>query len=269
MKTLREKRDTDAGSRMHMLDWLESPQFLPTLRGFVETINFVIQDNAARRPRDRNDHRESVLVGRNEPFLSQSQRDELCTWWVVHRRGAKLPTWDLVISASDASGRPALVLIEAKAHAIELSKSGKAWPQRRKPEQQARSVDNHEKIGRAICEASVNLARTVPGILLSRDKSYQFANRIAFAWKLASLGIPIALIYLGFIGDGEIISHAEDCFRMSNDWQDAFRSHTAGHFPAEMHARKIDCGAASFWLLVRDMQVLRQSPPIEKRRFLL
>jgi len=34
---------------------------------------------------------------------------------------------------------------------------------------------------------------------LSRDSLYQLANRFAWAWKIASLGVPVALVYLGFI----------------------------------------------------------------------
>jgi hypothetical protein len=36
------------------------------------------------------------LVDRDEPFLTSDQQDQLCSWWLVHRRGATLPTWDLV-----------------------------------------------------------------------------------------------------------------------------------------------------------------------------
>ena len=174
----------------------------------------------------------------------------------------------VVVAASDISDRPALVLVEAKGHVAELSDAGKRLTKRHTPEEQRRTNDNHERIGTAIAEAAIALQRTVPGISISRDKNYQFANRIAFAWKLASLGIPVAMIYLGFIGDNAI-SRPGEFFHSSDHWQDAFRRHTAEHFPAAMQGRRIDCGAASFWLLVRELQVLRQSPPLEQRRFLI
>ena len=41
----------------------------------------------------------------------------------------------------------------------------------------------------------------IPGLCISRDRCYQFSNRIAFAWKLVSLGIPVVLVYLGFLND--------------------------------------------------------------------
>jgi hypothetical protein len=64
----------------------------------------------------------------------------------------------------------------------------------------------------AISEATSALQLIAPEISLSRDYCYQFANRIAFAWKIASTGVPVAMIYLGFIGDARIISHIDDCF---------------------------------------------------------
>jgi hypothetical protein len=105
-----------------------------------------------------------------------------------------------------------------------------------------------------------------PKIKLSRDESYQFANRIAFSWKLASLGIPVALIYLGFTGDKTISKSPEDEIPHADAWNDVFRKHTIGQFPPDLWGREIGCGLASFWLLVRGRQVLHQSPQIEQRR---
>jgi hypothetical protein len=69
--------DLDAGSRMHVLDWLDSPRFLSTLRDLVAPIGFTIAHDAPRQRKGRSDPRESVLVGRNEPFLSRGQQDHL------------------------------------------------------------------------------------------------------------------------------------------------------------------------------------------------
>jgi hypothetical protein len=104
----------DAGSRMHVLDWLESPQFLALLRTMVAPISFTVGDNAARQPKGRHDSRETELVGRNEPFLSPEQQVKLKDWWLIHKGGAKLPTWDLAVSALDAKKRKGLILIEAR-----------------------------------------------------------------------------------------------------------------------------------------------------------
>jgi hypothetical protein len=42
------------------------------------------------------------------------------------------------------------------------------------------------------------------GWTLSRDSHYQLTNRFAWAWKLASMGVPVVLGYLGFQGAAEM-----------------------------------------------------------------
>jgi hypothetical protein len=123
---------------------------------------------------------------------------------------------------------------------------------------------NHKQIATATADANNALQVNVPGISLSRDDSYQLSNRIAYAWKLASMGATV-LIYLGFIGDENI---ANDPHRLlaPSDWQSAFDFHSAKNFPVAYQSRRIDCGAAGFWLLVRSLQVLNQSPKAETRK---
>ncbi len=263
--TSEKNADWDAGSRMHVLDWLESDGFLPSLRKMVAPTGFTIADDAPRQPRGRKDTRESVLTGSDDPFLSSKQISKLKDWWLVHQNGAKLPTWDLVMSARSASNEPALILVEAKAHASELSEAGKKLPKRKTPEQQARSDANHEQIAAAIQEASNELNKILSGVSLSEKKSYQLANRIAFSWKLASMGIPVALIYLGFTGDSEIAPPGE-YFETDGDWQQAFREHLEPHFSVSSIEKEIGDGQAGFWILPRSLRVTRLSPSKDERR---
>jgi hypothetical protein len=83
------------------------------------------------------------------------------------------------------------------------------------------------------------------------------------------MGVPVALIYLGFIGDAGIVSGIDDCFNDASEWRKSFTEHTARCFPPRMYDREIHCGAASFWLLIRDLPVLRQSPSISQRSNLI
>src|SRR5687768_17514962 len=92
-----------------------------------------------------------------------------------------------------SGSNPALVLIEAKAHVQEFTNGAAGQPANINSE-------NRERIGRAISEARDALSRHANEIGISRDSWYQFSNRVAFAWKLASEGTPTALIYLGFTG---------------------------------------------------------------------
>lgn len=257
-------KDLDAGSRMHVLDWLETEDFIPALQQLVATTGFTVPHDGLRQPRGRIDPSESTLTGTGAPFLSASQKAVISEWWLVHSRGSKLPTWDLVARARDGHGQPALILVEAKAHRTELKSDGKARAIRKSIAEQARSDANHEKIGAAIHGASAALRNSLPGIAISRDASYQFSNRIAFAWKLASLGVPVALIYLGFIGDQSI--SPKEYIQSIDHWRTAFLEHVEPLFPWTGIEREISCGESSFWLLVRTLDVARQSPPLMERR---
>ena len=85
---------------MHVLDWVRSPEdFLSSVRNMVMPIGFTVTDNAVWQRKGRHDHHETVLVGGGQRFLSRVEEELLVTWWLVHRKGAKLPTWDLVVSA--------------------------------------------------------------------------------------------------------------------------------------------------------------------------
>ena len=53
-------------------------------------------------------------------------------------------------------------------------------------------------------EADHALNGVLPGWSLSRDSHYQLANRFAWAWKLADMGLPTILIYLGFLNAAEM-----------------------------------------------------------------
>lgn len=60
-----------------------------------------------------------------------------------------------------------------------------------------------------IAEACAGLQLLGPAVRISRDSHYQLSNRVAFAWKLATLGLPTVLVYLGFWGDDGIADVGE------------------------------------------------------------
>jgi hypothetical protein len=114
-------------------------------------------------------------------------------------------------------------------------------------------------VGEAIEGARVALEEKLPGILISRDRSYQLSNRIAFAWRLASLGIPTVLVYLGFIGD-KGIWQAGAPFNSQDHWERIFKGHLSAVCPLKILDGPISAGAADFWLQVRSRLVLNHSP---------
>lgn len=130
-------------------------------------------------------------LGETHVFLSEEHRHAVTDWWLAVPENANTPNWD-IISTCIVEGRRGLVMVEAKAHAGEL-----------KPDDccGARGEDNRQKIKNAIENASRMLGE---GWQLSVDSHYQLSNRFAWAWKVASLGVPVVLVYLGFLNANEM-----------------------------------------------------------------
>ena len=178
----------------------------------------------------------------------------LTSWWLKHTNGATTPNWDIALSC-EIQGRPGLILVEAKANVSELRKGGKRLDREASPN----TLENHSHIGDAIDDARVALDKQLHGIQISRDSSYQLSNRIAFAWKLASLGIPTVLVYLGFIGD-QGIWQAGAQFDSDAHWQRIFREHLSRVCPLQILDGPIRAGEADFWLQERSRPVINHSP---------
>jgi hypothetical protein len=131
------------------------------------------------------------------------------------------------------------------------------------PEARKRTAENHQQIGHAIDEASHALSSQ--GISISRDHHYQLSNRIAMAWKLASLGIPCTLVFLGFTGDREI-SREGNYFSDDDQWRRAFADYLEGVLPINLLENDISSGTASFRVLSRSLPAIRCSRPIAERK---
>ena len=152
--------------------------------------------------------------------LQQKSKEELLTWWLVARRGANTPNWDIVSSCT-IKGKPGLLLVEAKAHAEELSEAGKSLPKTQN------GWKNHDQIGLAIAEATAGLqVSTESPWNLSRDHHYQLSNRFAWAWKLATLKIPVVLLYLGFLNAQDMAGGG--LFRSDGDWENVVKDYGKG-----------------------------------------
>jgi hypothetical protein len=252
------------GSRKHVLEWVESPGFLTELNDFLKPTGAVVSASDMRMPTGSAKPREARLnvVGRD--FLpSFSRRDEVGGWWLATPGRGNTPNWDIA-SACTVRGQRGLVLVEAKAHELELKKEGKAAPARRGRQRELGPSDdskaNHDRIRLAIAQACDALRLIDPRVQLSSERHYQLANRVAFAWRLASLGVPVVLVYLGFLGDTGIADVGPP-FMSKEAWEQALRSHTTDVFPAELWERPIECGGAPFWFLARSRNVREPSPP--------
>lgn len=95
---------------------------------------------------------------------------------------------------------------------------------------------------------------------LTHESHYQLANRAAFTWKLASLGIPTVLVYLGFTGDSGIVD-AGDPFTDEAAWRAEVQRYSGGVVPSELFEAPIETDGARAWVLVRARPVTEVSPP--------
>ena len=186
------------------------------------------------------------------------KKQVLNDWWLKHTKGANTPNWDFV-STCFIRDEPGLVLIEAKAHEFELSDEGKTL----ESTASSNSRDNHEKIGKAIAEANeqLSLAAQSKGFNISRDTCYQLSNRFAFSWKLASLGIPVVLIYLGFINAKEM---GHKYFKNHNHWEKFLLSHSEGIIPKTVwNSNMLKINGVPVYPLIRSMD-LKVNPEIRE-----
>ncbi len=108
-------RDSERGSRKHLLDWLESPRFVPQLNRLLEDTGALVSDMDAWAPTGWS-HPEEPRLDRWGPMVLPDLVDweGLRSWWLVHERGANVPNWDLAATCK-IDGQTGLVLVEAKA----------------------------------------------------------------------------------------------------------------------------------------------------------
>lgn len=157
---------------------------------------------------------EEARLGETPGFLSKEQRHIVTDWWLAVPEDANTPNWDL-ISTCTIEGRRGLVLVEAKAHAGELKPNDCCG---------ARQGDNRQKIKDAIDDASQKLGESWR---LSIDSHYQLSNRFAWAWRVASLGVPVVLVYLGFLNADEM----SQAFTSRGAWERCLLAYADGTVP--------------------------------------
>lgn len=150
--------------------------------------------------------------------LTEEKQLDLWNWWLeVGNRGTSTPTWDLISSCTINKSR-GLLLVEAKAYNGENSPAKKTKDSRT-------NIKNHEKINGAIEQARDALdeiTKLTWGI--QRDSYYQLSNRFAWGWKLANLGIPVALLYLGFLNAEDMQAKGKEIYQNKDDLLREFQS---------------------------------------------
>ena len=245
------------GSQKHVLVWTGQPSFLDEFADLLAPCRVHFSAEAPFMPRGVAAPTEARLETFGPSWLPGDQAwPQLKEWWLGHGRGGNTPNWDIAVGC-EVAGSPGLALVEAKANWPELGTGRK----RLAADASAGSRENHERIGAAIAEACAGWKLVDDGVCISRDSHYQLANRLAFTWKLATLGIPVVLLYLGFTGD-DGIRDAGRPFADDADWQNAFTAYVPDAVPLTMFQRRLDVESTPVWLLSRSRPVIHVSPAV-------
>ena len=189
-----------------------------------------------------------------ERLLTADVRLELQRWWLsAPSNNTRTPNWDIAGTCT-IEGKPGIVLIEAKAHDQELIKEETGRKNIEAPVSGS-ARRNLLRIDWAIRDASAALAENT-GLTwaLSRDWNYQMSNRFAWAWKLTDLGIPVVLVYLGFLGASEMGDKGNPLADAAA-WDTVVKRHSQALFPAEVWGQRWKCGGHPFIALIRSLEV--------------
>jgi hypothetical protein len=183
--------------------------------------------------------------------------DTLLRWWLPQGTAqARTPSFDIA-STCTIDGRRGLILVEAKAHVGELEGEARAKPLADTASQGSRI--NHATIGEAIDQARAGLqAATGMDWHIGRDNHYQMSNRFAWGWKLAQLGIPVVLVYLGFTGADDMTQGSELPFADEEGWNTAVRRHSALLFPDQVWNTTLEVNGVAFIPLIHALELSLQ-----------
>jgi hypothetical protein len=80
------------------------------------------------------------------------------------------------------------------------------------------------------------------------------SNRFAWAWKLTELGIPVVLVYLGFLKADEMRGRGKP-FADAADWEHLVKEHSQPLFPPEIWGRQWTCGRRPLIPLIRSIDL--------------
>jgi hypothetical protein len=215
-------------------------------RDVAAFLNQLVQPHAKVSTRDTWQPRgllegDETRLGEAAAFLTADQRKALTAWWLRVRERANTPNWDIVCTCH-VDGRQGLVLVEAKAHRGELHRDGK----------DPGNSENDKCISAAVAAANYALGGAAAGWNLCTDTHYQLCNRFAWAWKIASLGVPVVLVYLGFLDADEM---GDGALPTPEAWRSCLIAHADGVVPLGAWEQRLPAGGSWFVPIIRAARV--------------
>lgn len=252
LERLRPNQSRGSKPRCHLLTH-GSPDAVAT------RLTALIAPYATITPKDRwmpqgFDQIDEATLPEADRLLPAEVRMELKKWWLAAALNtSRTPNWD-VASTCTIDGKLSILLIEAKAHDKELIKEETGRKSIEAPVS-ASARRNLLRIDWAIRDASIALAEDT-GLTwaLSRNWNYQMSNRFAWAWKLAELGVPVVMVYLGFLNANEMRDIGNP-FANDADWQNIVKQHSQVLFPASVWNQPWTCGGQKLIPLIRSLDV--------------
>lgn len=194
---------------------------------------------------------DEVKLDHPNDLLRPEEPEQLRRWWIATVGKANTPNWDIA-STCTVDGQNGLLLIEAKAHDVELRGEEKG------KELDAKASDNsfanHVQIGRAIADAAATFQRsTGRAWAISRDNRYQMSNRFASACKLTEMGYAVVLVYLAFLNAEEMRDRGEP-LTSTTQWQALVDQHSSSLFSTEVWNRQWEVNGRLFIPLIRAVE---------------
>jgi len=242
------------GSRLRcvLLSGLAAPKLKMQLTRMISTANakdpkVEIRDDFVYYPQGYKASNE-VRLGDASPLLDDNRRKALIKWWLDIEKDTsrQTPNWDFACSAL-IHDEPGLILIEAKAHMDELIHTDPCKAE-------------DEKSRDAIKLAIEWTNKQLNGLKLGRfamdiHTHYQISNRFAWSWKLASLGVPVVLIYLGFLHTTEM---KKRILESHDDWVKIMRDYSKDLVPEQVWGGKLQTEKKAVYPLICSMNIQPQ-----------
>jgi len=254
------QRNQQSGSkpRCHLLTSGPDYEVANRLTDLIGIDGVIVRDKDRWLPNGFSEIQEARLGTEGKSIIAEyAIRKALREWWLsVKSDFANTPNWDIAASCM-IKDKPGLLLIEAKAHDVELRIEERGKPLKGVAGGQVsmNSRLNHERIGSAIQEAS-RLMSTSSGQpwALSRDLHYQMSNRFAWSCKLAELGIPVVVVYLGFLRADEMNAGKQSAFSCHDEWEALVRKHSAPLFAPTFWGQSINIAGTDLIPLIRSVE---------------